>query len=135
MSFVPNADVGAVYPLLCLISIWSTLVLTACSPDARAEARAATGGDPDRGRSLIRTHGCIACHSIPGVPGAEGIVGPPLGGIASRGYIGGVLSNTPDHMVRWLLDPRAVDSLTAMPNVGLTEADARHVAAYLYTLR
>jgi cytochrome c1 len=62
-------------------------------------------------------------------------VGPPLDGIASRSYIGGVLTNVPDNMIRWLRDPRAIDSLTAMPNVGVTPSDARHLAAYLYTLR
>jgi cytochrome c len=38
-------------------------------------------------------------------------------------------------MIRWIRDPRAVDSLTAMPNTGVTPADARDIAAYLYTLR
>jgi cytochrome c len=46
-----------------------------------------------------------------------------------------VLPNTPANMLKWLHDPPAVDSLTAMPNVGVTPADARHIAAYLYTLR
>jgi cytochrome c1 len=62
-------------------------------------------------------------------------VGPPLAGIASRAYIAGVLTNTPENMERWIQDPRAVDSLTAMPNAGVTETDARHITAYLYTLR
>lgn len=66
--------------------------------------------------------------------GASGTVGPPLGGIASRSYIGGVLPNEPRNMLRWLQDPPAVDSMTAMPNVGLNAAQARDVAAYLYTL-
>jgi cytochrome c len=102
---------------------------------AAASANQITGGDAERGRELIRSYGCGTCHSIPGVTGATGLVGPPLGGIASRSYIGGVLPNAPDNMLRWLQDPRAVDSLTAMPNVGLTPSDARHIAAYLYTLR
>jgi cytochrome c1 len=38
-------------------------------------------------------------------------------------------------MIHWIQDPKSVDSLTAMPNVGVTPADARHIAAYLYTLR
>jgi cytochrome c1 len=38
-------------------------------------------------------------------------------------------------MVRWLLDPPAVDSATAMPKVGLSITQARDVSAYLYTLR
>jgi cytochrome c len=69
------------------------------------------------------------------VVGADGLVGPPLTGIASRAFIAGVLPNAPDNMIRWIRDPRAVDSLTAMPNTGVTPADARDIAAYLYTLR
>ena len=102
---------------------------------AAASANQITGGDAERGRELIRSYGCGTCHSVPGVTGAGGLVGPPLGGIASRAYIAGVLPNAPDNMLRWLQDPRAVDSLTAMPNVGLSPSDARHIAAYLYTLR
>ena len=101
----------------------------------RREAVALTGGDPDRGRVLLRTYGCASCHTIPGVAGASGLVGPPLGGVASRSYIGGVLPNTPANMIRWIRDPRRIDSLTAMPNVGVTAPDARRIAAYLYTLR
>ena len=102
---------------------------------AAASANRITGGDAERGRALIRAYGCGTCHTVPGVTGANGLVGPPLAGIASRAYIAGVLPNAPDNMLRWLQNPRAVDSLTAMPNVGLTASDARHVAAYLYTLR
>jgi cytochrome c len=110
---------------------------SACEPTdgGAASANQITGGDAARGRELIRSYGCGTCHSIPGVTGAGGLVGPPLGGIASRSYIGGVLPNAPDNMLRWLQNPRAVDPLTAMPNVGVTTSDARHIAAYLYTLR
>src|SRR5687768_1587530 len=94
-----------------------------------------TGGDPDRGKAALRAYGCTACHTIPRVPGANGLVGPPLGGIASRAYIGGVAPNTPDNMVRWLMDPPALAPRTAMPNLGVGPADARDMTAYLYTLR
>lgn len=116
----------------------ATFALGACDGSRDADARTAiamTDGDPARGRNMMRTYGCETCHTIPGVEGAEARVGPPLAGIATRTYIGGVLQNTPENMMRWLRDPRAVDSLTAMPNVGVTPADARHLAAYLYTLR
>ena len=102
--------------------------------DAR-EAAALTGGDPSRGPDLMRKYGCQSCHTIPGVVGANGLVGPPLAGIASRSYIGGVLPNAPDNMLAWIQDPKRVDPKTAMPNVGVTPSDARHIAAYLYTLR
>ncbi|HEX2204783.1 MAG TPA: c-type cytochrome [Longimicrobium sp.] len=99
-----------------------------------ADAAALTGGDPRAGREKARDAGCGSCHTIPGVPGARALVGPPLAGIAGRMYIAGRLTNTPDHLVQWIKDPTGVDSATAMPNVGLTEADARDIAAYLYAL-
>jgi cytochrome c1 len=115
------------------------LLLAGCNPDVRAaEHRAAaamTGGVPARGPALMRSYGCASCHTIPGVVGANALVGPPLIHMASRGYIGGVLANSPDNMIRWIRDPKAVDSLTAMPKLGVTERDARDIAAYLYTLR
>jgi cytochrome c len=92
------------------------------------------GADVERGRVAIQQYGCVACHAVPGVRNPGGNVGPPLAGLAKRGYIGGVLPNTPDELVRWLLDPPGVDPRTAMPNVGLNEADAKDIAAYLYTL-
>jgi cytochrome c len=99
------------------------------------DARALTGGIPDRGRHLLRTAGCIHCHVIPGVPGEGGLIGPPLTRVGERMYIAGVLTNTPDNLVRWIVNPKAVDPMTAMPAVGVTEQQARHIAAYLYTVR
>jgi cytochrome c2 len=99
------------------------------------EARMLTGGDPRRGRALARTFGCAGCHTIPGVIGADGQIGPPLDGIANRMYIGGVVTNTPEDMVRWIMNPKAIDARTAMPVVGVDEVQARDIAAYLYTLR
>src|SRR5690606_22622297 len=105
-----------------------------CSSEREEMAAAMTGGDPVRGREFIQEVGCGACHTVPGVPGANALVGPPLAGIASRSYIGGVLSNSPENMVKWLLDPPAHAPGTVMPNLELTEDQARDVAAYLYTL-
>ena len=123
---------------LALLLLAAPLAL-ACNGAHDVEAREAAvmtgGGDPARGPDLMRKYGCQSCHTIPGVVGANGLVGPPLAGIASRSYIGGVLPNAPENMLRWIQDPKKVDSLTAMPNVGVTPSDARHIAAYLYTLR
>jgi cytochrome c len=91
--------------------------------------------DTARGRHLLHSYGCGTCHIIPGVSGANGQVARPLHGIADRGYIAGVLPNTPDAMIDWLVDPPAFATRTMMPNVGATRADARDMAAYLYTLR
>ena len=99
------------------------------------DARQLTGGDPARGPALMRAYGCAQCQTIPGVAGANGLVGPPLAGIANRMYVGGVVTNTPDNLIRWILNPKAIDPMTAMPAVGVSEGQARDIAAYLYTLR
>jgi cytochrome c len=109
--------------------------LTACSQDLERAAAAMTGGDPGRGRAMIRQYGCNACHVIPGVSGANSLVGPSLAQVASRVYLAGVIQNTPEGMIRWLQNPQEVDQRTAMPNLGMTEAAARDIASYLYTLR
>jgi cytochrome c len=101
------------------------------------EAEALTGGDVEAGRAAVKTYGCDACHTIPGagVVDARGLVGPPLTQIANRIYIAGVLTNTPDNLIEWIQNPPGVDPRTAMPNLGVGEAAARDIAAYLYTLR
>lgn len=91
-------------------------------------------GDARRGREAFVEHGCGACHVVPDLPGAEGLVGPPLGGWSARHYIAGRLVNRPDALVRWILDPPTVDPVTAMPDLGLSEQEAWDVAAFLYTL-
>lgn len=113
------------------------LCLSGCSPEARLKEEAArmTGGNPDRGPDLIRKYGCSTCHVIPGIEGARGMIGPPLNGIASRTYLGGQLPNTPQNMLRWIQDPQSIERGTAMPNLGVSDPEARHIAAYLYTLR
>lgn len=98
------------------------------------EAAALTGGDPRCGLATIERVGCGACHEIPGVVGVSGRVGPSLAGFGTRAYIGGVAANRPDHLVRWLMDPRVLSPRSAMPALGLGPDEARDVAAYLYTL-
>ena len=92
-----------------------------------------TGGNARHGLGLIQQYGCGSCHRISGVPGANGSVGPPLDELAHRVYLAGRLANTPDNLIKWIRDPRAVDPSTVMPAVGVDEAGARDIAAYLYT--
>lgn len=91
-------------------------------------------GNAQLGRDAIREFGCISCHSVPGVTGADTWVGPPLDNWADRHYIAGRVPNDPETLVLFLLDPKYVDPETAMPVTGLTEDEARNIAAYLYTL-
>jgi cytochrome c len=99
-----------------------------------ATSALAADGNADKGKHAIESYGCVACHVVPGVNGPRSDIGPPLEHIAKRTYIAGVLANTKDNMVRWLRDPPAVDPRTAMPNMNISEANARDIAAYLYTL-
>jgi cytochrome c2 len=112
------------------------LLLAACETRpalSAADAAGVTGGNPERGRAAFRRYGCGSCHVVRGLPGAAGLVGPPLDGIGARAYVAGVLGNTPDNLVRWIQDPPGVDSLTAMPDLGVSPEDARDIAAFLYT--
>jgi cytochrome c2 len=112
------------------------LSLAACRPDEwRVALEEVPGGDPERGREVMAGYGCGSCHTIPGVAGANTSVGPPLIEFAYRQYIAGQLPNTPDNLVAWLMDPQAIEPGTVMPNMGVTEDDARDMAAYLATLR
>lgn len=106
-----------------------------CRPSATNEASLITGGDIERGRSAIGKYGCAACHTIPGIQGANATVGPPLDRIAVRSYLGGHLTNAPGNMILWIQKPQEVDPKNVMPNMGVTDQDAKDIAAYLYTLR
>jgi cytochrome c2 len=108
--------------------------LSGCK-DHGSQAIASSLGNPKRGIALIRKFGCGSCHTIPGVENADGVVGPPLIQVGRRIYIAGVLRNTPDNMVRWLRNPQAVVPGNAMPDMMITQPDAKDIAAYLYTLR
>lgn len=94
-----------------------------------------TGGNIRAGKALLQAYGCGSCHTIPGVPDANGLVGPPLYFWARRTYIAGELPNTPDNLVKWIEAPPSVEPGTAMPTLGVSEQQARDMAAYLYTIR
>jgi cytochrome c2 len=122
----------------------ATLVLAAFSAGALAGCTGGTkaphyeivaGGNAPHGKKVIEQVGCGACHEIPGIYTARGVVGPPLLFWSRRTIIAGELPNTPDNLVRWLKDPKAIEPGTAMPDLGLSDQQARDVAAYLYTLR
>jgi len=91
-------------------------------------------GDAERGRAAIAEYGCGSCHSIPGIRDAVGMVGPPLDHWAERRIIAGEVPNDPDRLITWLTVPQSIEPGTAMPNMGVTDGQARDMAAYLYTL-
>lgn len=100
---------------------------------SEAVAREMTGGDPSRAAHLIRRYGCAGCHTISGIPGGDGQVGGPLTDIRHRVYVAGVLPNSADNLVHWIVSPQTFSPQSAMPATGISEAEARDVAAYLYS--
>ena len=93
------------------------------------------GGKAKEGPAAMRAYGCGSCHVIPGVRGADGKAGPPLAAWAGRRFIAGRVPNTPDELVSWIIHPQGIKPGSAMPDMGVTDQDARHIAAYLYTLK
>lgn len=92
-------------------------------------------GDAQRGQALLRQYDCGACHRIPGVPTATGVIGPPLDRLGRRVYIAGTLVNTPSELALWIREPQTLKPGTGMPNTHVTTRDARDIVAYLYRLR
>jgi cytochrome c2 len=91
-----------------------------------------TGGNPRVGQQLIARYGCAACHEIKGIAHADSKVGPSLTEMRSQSYVAGVLPNSAANLVKWIQHPRAIDPKTAMPELGVSEVEARNMAAYLY---
>jgi cytochrome c len=100
-----------------------------------SELRVVENGDAHRGRAAIEAYGCGACHSIPGIRSANGMVGPPLDHWSQRRIIAGEVPNDPERLITWITVPQSIEPGTAMPNMGVTDGQARDIAAYLYTLR
>lgn len=100
-----------------------------------ASGSAPLTANAEEGKRVMQQHACATCHDIPGITGATKTVGPPLSGMSMRTYIAGVLPNSRENMIAWLVSPPKIKPQTAMPDLGLTEPDARHAAAYLETLK
>jgi cytochrome c1 len=93
---------------------------------------ASTGGDAVAGTAAIAKFGCGSCHVIPGVERARGLVGPPLTDFARRTYIAGNVYNTAPNLEAWIRLPDSVEPGTVMPTLGVSQEEARDIAAYLY---
>jgi cytochrome c len=121
--------------LVWLALITVLIILSACTGEVNGvrEPHGAPQGTIDSGRQLIAAYGCGSCHTIPGVPGADAMAGPPLMRFYQRMYIAGRLPNTPENLIAWIQDPQMIEPGTAMPNLGVSEAEAHDIAAYLFS--
>ncbi|MDX2191999.1 MAG: cytochrome c oxidase subunit II [Gemmatimonadales bacterium] len=94
----------------------------------------APGVAPDpllaEGEKLFTNKGCIGCHSLNAAKPVG--IGPNLAGIGSRTYLAaGWLENTDANLARWIREPQAVKEGVLMPNLGVTEPEAKALVAYL----
>ena len=150
-ELTPQAYVDMTQPSAALPAIWQVAgagpVRTGCAQveESRAVASDASAvvlvpaglaqARIERGRQALYQYACNACHTIPGVTSSFPNVGPPLQGLASRSLIAGRLANTPQNMALWVQHPKSVKPLTAMPDMGVSNAHAADIVAYLATLR
>lgn len=108
-----------------LIVLAAAIYLAACGSANRDRFTDAKG--------IIATQ-CGSCHMVPGVGGANGMVGPPLRGIAKRQVIAGYFPNSRQNMLRWITHSQSMLPGNAMPDTNLSAEQANRVADYLYTL-
>lgn len=85
-------------------------------------AKTAAAAGPN-GLDLFGAKTCAACHTLTGVPGAVGMVGPSLDGIGKKYDVA--------YLTKWLKDPASVKPGTTMPNLGLSDAEAKTLAEFL----
>lgn len=89
------------------------------------------GASAGHGRRLIEYYGCGSCHMIGGIATANGQVGPSLEHFFDRQSIAGRLPNTTAALEEWIQHPQQISPGTIMPDLGVTAAQARDIAAYL----
>ena len=123
---------------LTAVVIGTAIAVAACSGSGdtgEAGSRVVRGASPETGKSLIVKYGCGACHEIPGIKQANGLVGPPLAKFGKRGTIAGFWSNTPANLIDWIDNPQHILPGVDMPDLGVTRDEARNIAAYLESLQ
>lgn len=109
-------------------------LLAAGCVDKSALPRQVAGGDPAAGLATMERVGCAACHTVPGISWPRGRTAGSLQGFGARPLIAGRLPNQPDVLIRFIVDAPSLAPDTGMPPMPLDMAEARDVAAYLYTL-
>jgi cytochrome c oxidase subunit 2 len=141
--FVDRAGVydGACNQYCGLQHAWMRLRVVADPPDQfnnwlTTQQQAATStGSP--GEQVFVQNTCVSCHTIRGISGATGTVGPDLTHFAGRATLGaGVLDNTPDNLRAWISNPQAIKPGVLMPafsSLSSSELDA--LVTYLESLK
>jgi cytochrome c oxidase subunit II len=96
------------------------------------QAQAAQGPEYAAGEKLFTAKGCVACHALYAVNAPKGMVGPNLANVGARSYLAaGTLKNTDENLAHWIRDPQGIKKGVLMPNLGVSEADSKALAAFL----
>ncbi|PYN51536.1 MAG: cytochrome c oxidase subunit II [Candidatus Rokuibacteriota bacterium] len=101
-------------------------------------AQKATPAEPTgpaaEGKAIYARSACVGCHTIRGV--STGSLGPDLTTFGSRRTLAaGMFPSTAATVAAWVKDPIALKPGSKMPALGLTDDQARAVAAYLLSLK
>jgi cytochrome c len=115
------------------IGILLLVIASACSGD-EPQAIEVEGGDPDIGQELVIAYECTSCHYIPGFQESSGHDAPGLQLWPNRAFVAGAAPNRPENVISFLMDPEGIQPGSAMPNLGISEEEARHITAYLFTI-
>ncbi|HEX7056117.1 MAG TPA: cytochrome c oxidase subunit II [Bacilli bacterium] len=93
---------------------------------------ASISADAKQGEEIFKKKQCIACHAI--TPDQIG-TGPNLAGFGDRQVVAGFRPHTAEWIEKWVKNPQEVKPGTLMPNLGLTDDEAKQVAKYLLELK
>lgn len=112
-------------------------------PNETAPPRAAkVEGNLGNGRKLLDSKGCASCHAMTGVAAlAPSAIPVPVDAktmLRSKTLAPDLRYArerfTPDKMLAWLADPKAIKPDTTMPKIPLTPEEAKDLVAYLYNV-
>jgi len=91
-------------------------------------------GDAATGKDIFAKSACVGCHTIRGV--SAGVLGPDLTHFGSRKLFGaGMWDTNVEKVAAWVKDPPRLKPGSKMPNLHLSDADSKAVAAYLVGLK
>jgi len=110
------------------------------APQAPDSAKAQTGPAQDplvaQGQKLFLMKGCVGCHSLVALNAPKGLLGPNLANVGARTYIAaGTLPNNDENLAHWIRFPQDVKHGVLMPNLGVSEDEAKALVAFLRTHR
>lgn len=129
-------------PGVVLSMVLLSIAISACSstestsnPSPETAQVASPAGSVEEGKAIFISKPCIGCHTVEGIPQAQGQAGPDLTHQAGRPLIADTLTRTDENMRKWLSDPAAVKSGVLMPKPNLTDDEMDDLIAFLETLK